>query len=37
MYFNVFTDVLARILSVLYYGFYNLSFVNFKFLFSKYE
>ena len=35
MYFNIFTDVLARIWSVLYYGFYCFSFVNFKLLFSE--
>ena len=33
--FNVFTDVLARIWFVLYYGFYYFIFVNFKLLFSK--
>ena len=34
MYFNVFTDALALIRSVLYYGFYYFSSVNFKLLFS---
>ena len=35
MYFNVFTDALAPIWSVLHYGFYYFSFVNFKLLFPK--
>ena len=35
MYFNVFTDILALIWSVLYYDFYYFSFVNFKLLFFK--